>query len=82
MSQKEVRVYTSESSVKNPFQIIREIYIGFGEGRFLARRLYIRNLREQYRQSFLGLFWAFFPPLLNGLVWVLLKDQDVVSLAW
>ncbi len=51
------------------------------DGRFLAWRLFIRNVRSQYRQSVLGILWAFLPPLVTALVWVFLKQQSVFAVA-
>jgi len=76
-SQQNIRVYTPESSINKPGRMIIEIFQGFREGQFLGWRLYIRNLKSQYRQSLLGLFWAIFPPLVSGLVWIFLQNQKV-----
>ena len=49
----------------------------FSAGRELAWRLFVRNLRGLYRQTILGLFWAFLPPIVNTAFWVFLREADV-----
>ena len=43
----------------------------------MAWRLFLRNVRGMYRQTFLGLFWAFLPPIANTAVWIFLRQQGV-----
>jgi len=47
--------------------------------RGLARRLIVRNLRAQYRQTLLGYAWALIPPLATTLLWVFLQSQRIVT---
>lgn len=79
MERRYIKIYTPESSVTKPGKLLTEIFDGFLEGRFLAWRLYVRNINAQYRQSLLGFVWAFLPPLASGLVWIFLKDQKVFN---
>jgi lipopolysaccharide transport system permease protein len=50
------------------------------QARELAWRFFLRDLRADFRQSFLGYFWLVIPPLGNTLVWVFLNDQNVVQI--
>lgn len=76
----ETRVY--ESSKKySLIRIIGASFDGFKNSRFLARQLATRDLRAQYRQSFLGFFWAFAPILINAAVWIVLRGTGTVQLA-
>jgi len=43
-------------------------------GRELAWRLFLRDFSAQYRQSYLGYLWAFFPPLVNSFIFVMLSS--------
>ena len=45
----------------------------------LGYRLAQRNIKAKYRQSFLGVLWAVFPPLATSLIWIILRGQGVVS---
>lgn len=38
-----------------------------------------RDLQSQYRQSFLGFFWAFMPIITNSLVWIFLSSSGTVN---
>jgi lipopolysaccharide transport system permease protein len=64
-SQQEV-VYTPESRVKHPIQLCREMVADLFASRELAWRLLNRDIRAQYRRSFLGIFWAIIPPALTA----------------
>lgn len=48
--------------------------------RELAWRLAIRDLSAQYRQTILGLLWAFIMPLANTLTWLFLSSSGVVAI--
>jgi lipopolysaccharide transport system permease protein len=51
-----------------------------GASRELAWRLAVRDISSQYRQSILGLFWAFVPPLLSALLFIVLQHKNVVNI--
>ena len=72
-------VYTSASDLRSPINLLREIGTDFYLGRELAWRLFLRNLQGMYRQTLLGLFWAFLPPLANTAIWVFLNAQKVIT---
>ncbi|HLF32485.1 MAG TPA: hypothetical protein VI566_15840 [Xanthomonadales bacterium] len=40
----------------------------------------LRDTRAMYRQSLLGYFWLFLPPLATVLVWVLLNSSNLVNI--
>lgn len=46
----------------------------------LARRLFIRDTKAEYRQSILGILWAFITPLMNALVWIFLSVSGAVNI--
>ena len=73
-----VTVYTPESSLKKPVQLLREMVADIGAGRELAFRMFMRNLKGMYRQTLLGIFWAFLPPLAHTALWVFLNSSRVV----
>jgi lipopolysaccharide transport system permease protein len=43
--------------------------------------MFIRNFKAMYRQSLLGLVWAFVPPIMSTLVWVFLNGQRIINIA-
>jgi len=69
--------YSAESDVRNPIKLLGDIAADAWSGRDLAWRLFLRNVRGMYRQTFLGLFWAFLPPIANTAVWIFLRQQGV-----
>jgi lipopolysaccharide transport system permease protein len=69
--------YSAKSEIREPVRLIREIFSDFWLGRELAWRLFLRNIRGLYRQTLLGLFWAFLPPIANTAVWIFLKEAGV-----
>jgi lipopolysaccharide transport system permease protein len=70
-------VYSPQSEIRHPVQLLTNIVADFYAGRELAWRLFLRNLRGMYRQTFLGLFWAFLPPIANTAMWVFLRKAGV-----
>ncbi|MBN1932345.1 MAG: ABC transporter permease [Desulfobacterales bacterium] len=50
-------------------------------GRELAWQLAVRDIRAQYRQTVLGLIWAFILPLANTLTWIFLSRSGIVSIS-
>jgi lipopolysaccharide transport system permease protein len=42
--------------------------------------MFVRNIRGLYRQTALGLFWAFLPPLANTAVWLILRQAGAIDL--
>ncbi len=73
--------FTPQSALRNPVQLCREIVQNVLDGRALAWRMFVRNIKGLYRQTFLGLFWAFLPPLANTALWVFLSTSGVTDFA-
>src|SRR5210317_660039 len=48
--------------------------------RFLARQLAVRDVKAQYRQSFLGILWAFATPITTAFVWIFLNSSGTIRL--
>ena len=79
MSDRETTVYTPESSLANPRQMVAEMFRDLRRGRELAWRLAVRDILAQYRQAFLGLLWAFITPVATTITWIFLAGAGVVS---
>ncbi|MBF2074585.1 MAG: ABC transporter permease [Synechococcales cyanobacterium C42_A2020_086] len=71
--------YTPESYLKQPFKLLRDMGRDLLASRELAWRLMIRDISAQYRQSFLGLTWAFLPPILMAAGFTLAGQAQVFS---
>ena len=73
-------VYTSESQMRRPKQLWRLMWRDLLNSRGLAWRLLIRDISAQYRQSFLGIFWAIIPPVITAAGFTLAKSSGVINL--
>lgn len=59
-------LYTPESVLRHPAQLLRDMKRDLGRSREVAWRLLRRDISAQYRQSIFGFAWAFLPPLAMG----------------
>ncbi len=72
--------YTPASQLLSPVSLITSMLADLLASRELAWRLAVRDISAQYRQSMLGVFWAFVPPLLSGLLFIVLHQRNVVNI--
>ena len=66
--------------MRHPLAFAGEMVADLKASRELAWRLFVRDVSAQYRQSLLGYFWAFIPPLMASLPLVFLNAQGVVTI--
>ncbi len=78
--QMKITVYTPDSSLANPFVMVKAMLGDLWAGRELAWRLTVRDISAQYRQTFLGILWALILPLANTVVWLYLNMTGIVVL--
>lgn len=57
------------------------MFADLGRSRSLAWRLATRDIRAQYRDSFLGILWAFITPLFSAATWLFLQLFGIVRVA-
>jgi lipopolysaccharide transport system permease protein len=74
------RVITPHDGIEAFSDAIRSIGRDWSFTRGLAWRMFLRDTRATYRQSFLGYIWLLLPALANTLVWVFLNGANVVSI--
>jgi lipopolysaccharide transport system permease protein len=77
--QLETKIYQKENSLKIGKQL-KESFKDLVGAHFLAKQLAIRDISSQYRQSYLGIVWAFITPLITALVWVFLNKTGTIQL--
>ena len=77
---KPVIIYTPESPLRRPFELMRSMVLDLMASYRLARRLTIRDISAQYRQTFLGYFWAVFPPLVTSLTFIILNRANIMQM--
>jgi lipopolysaccharide transport system permease protein len=75
----DIKVYSAESSLRKPGRMLREMWSDTLQSRGLAWRLAVRDISALYRQSFLGILWAFILPLANTVTWIFLRNSGIVS---
>jgi lipopolysaccharide transport system permease protein len=75
-----VVTYAPASQIRSPASLLGAMFRDLRASRDLAWRLTVRDISAQYRQSMLGLFWAFIPPLLSALLFIVLQEKKVVNI--
>lgn len=76
----ETKTYQKESQV-NIKKMLLDSMQDTSKSWFLAKQLAVRDIKAQYRQSYLGLLWIFITPLLTGGVWIFLNLTGTVGLS-
>lgn len=72
-------IYTPESMLRHPVQLFRQMGRDLLASRELAWRLMVRDISAQYRQSFLGIAWAFLPPIVMAAGFTLAGEANVIN---
>src|SRR2546430_16455568 len=75
-----IAVYTRESPLRNPLQLLRAMCADLLASTELGWRLFLRDMSAQYRQSILGYVCAIIPPLGASLPFGFLHSQVVVNM--
>jgi lipopolysaccharide transport system permease protein len=72
-------IYTPKNSLKKPLQLLQQMKLDILASRQLAYRLMIRDLTVQYRQSLLGITWAFLPSIITAIGFTLANEANVIK---
>ena len=75
----EIRVYQKKNTAKIA-KLFKESISDIYSSRFLAKQLAVRDIKAQYRQSYLGIIWAFVTPLTTAFVWIFLNETGTIKL--
>jgi lipopolysaccharide transport system permease protein len=78
-NRQEVVIYTPESRILHPLQLFKEMYRDLLASRELAWRLLVRDIRGQYRRSFLGITWAILPSALTAAGFTFANNAGLVK---
>lgn len=70
---------TPESQVRHPVQLVKAMIQDLLASRELAWQLLVRDIKAQYRQSLLGVFWAFIPPIITTVALLVAKDVGAIN---
>lgn len=71
-------IYTPESPLRHPRQLLVAMMRDLWMARILAWRLIVRDVSANYRQTALGYFWAILPPLVTAMLWIFLNYSQVL----
>lgn len=75
-----MRIYSPEPLLQHPAKMLAAIAADIWAGRELAWRLFMRDLKAQYRQTVLGYVWAFLPPLVAAFTFIFLQSQGITRI--
>lgn len=72
-------IHSPESRLRHPGQLFQDMVRDLLASRELAWRLMVRDLSTQYRQSLLGVLWAFVPPIVTAIGLTLASNAKVLN---
>jgi len=72
-------VYTPESQLRTPLKFLSSMFKNLKASRELSWRLFLRDISAQYRNSLLGISWAFLPPIVMGLIFIILQSNKIIN---
>lgn len=75
----ETKIYQKQNNAKLG-KLFKESLHDIRSSRFLAKQLAVRDIKAQYRQSYLGIIWAFVTPLTTAFVWMFLNATGTIQL--
>ncbi len=75
-----VTTYGAESTVTSPKRFFAEMWNDLIQSRQLAGMLAYRDLKAQFRQSFLGWFWLLIPPVMWTVGMTVLRRNNLADL--
>lgn len=75
----ETKIYQKQNNTKIS-KLFKESISDIISSRFLAKQLAVRDIKAQYRQSYLGIIWAFVTPLTTAFVWIFLNGTGTIKL--
>lgn len=76
----QTRTYQKENNI-HFFKHLNDSVVDMYQSRFLAKQLAKRDIKAQYRQSYLGIAWAFILPLTTAFVWIILNKTGTIKLS-
>ncbi|MDA1014507.1 MAG: ABC transporter permease [Planctomycetota bacterium] len=74
-------IHSPNSSVTRAPNLLGRMVRDFLDARDLAWRLFVRDVSARYRQSLLGYLWAFLPPVVLTLSFVLAGQASILNTA-
>ncbi len=72
-------VYTAESQVRHGRRLFRTVFKGFVSSRYMAWRLFIKDIKAEYTRSAFGVFWDFADPLVLAGIFYFLMRRGIID---
>ena len=72
-------IYTTESQMHSPRNLLHSMVTDIKAARELSWRLSVRDVSAQYRQSVFGVLWAFVPPIITSMIFIILQSRNIVN---
>lgn len=76
-----VAIYEPAAPLREPVSTLRRMFDDLLSSLPLARQLMAADIRSQYRQTALGLLWAFIIPLANSATWLFIQSAGILSIS-
>jgi lipopolysaccharide transport system permease protein len=73
-------IYEAQASLSFR-KLLKEIMTDFAPAQALGLQLAKRDIKAAYRQSILGIIWAFIPPIVTSAIWIILNSSKTVSIS-
>lgn len=77
----EERVYTPDSDLRHPLVFLRQMLRDAWAGRYLAWRIFLRDINARYRQTALGFLWLLIPPVAAAVALTAANKAEVIRVA-
>jgi lipopolysaccharide transport system permease protein len=74
-----IKVYSAESSVRHPRLVIRDMFRGLLQSRYMAYRLCVKDIRSENAKSAFGFLWDFVDPFVFASIFYFLARIRVMN---
>ncbi len=74
-----MKIYTAEPQVADFRQVFGAMARGVAQSRYLAYRLFIKEIKADYARAHCGILWDFLEPLVLAVVFIILMQSRVIS---
>lgn len=76
----EIRIYKPKNKHNGIGTLSKEMFKDLLSSLGLAKRLFLRDKKAEYRQSMMGILWAFITPFTNALIWIFLSASGAINI--
>lgn len=77
----EIRIYKPKNKHNGIGTLSKEMFKDLLSSLGLAKRLFLRDKKAEYRQSMMGILWAFITPFTNALIWIFLSASGAINIS-